>query len=150
MGENSSRDRRTKLEREALVAVIRAAGVIERRAAELFKTWGLSLAQYNVLRILRGAGSEGATCGQVSERMMRHDPDVTRLLDRLEARQLISRTRDELDRRVVRSRITKTGLELLAELDGPVDELDRREVGHMSDKALASLRDLLGQVERSR
>ena len=108
---------------------------LERESVELLKTADLSPAQYNVLRILRGAGPEGATCGDVTSKLVKHDPDVTRLLDRLERRELIVRTREVSDRRVVRTRITKAGLALLAELDDPVDALHERQLGHLSRTA---------------
>ena len=99
-----------------------------------------------MLRILRGAGPEGATCGQVVERLIQRDPDVTRLLDRLEKRGLIDRGRDLEDRRVVRTRITQTGLELLASLDDTVNDLHDRLVGHLTDKQLADLRRLIEEI----
>jgi len=134
--------KRIALEQEVYIALLRTAGDLERGAVELLKAFDMSPAQYNVLRILRGAGPDGATCGNVSGRLLRHDPDVTRLLDRLEKRGLVSRSRDALDRRVVRTRITEAGLKLLAELAEPVEELHRRQLGHLSEASLAALRDL--------
>lgn len=127
---------------QALISLVEAAGQLERDAVDLLKTADLSLAQFNVLRILRGAGPEGATCGQVGERLIRHDPDVTRLLDRLDRRGLIARGRDAVDRRVVRTRITRKGLELIARLDVPLDALHERQFGHLSERQLSDLRDL--------
>jgi DNA-binding MarR family transcriptional regulator len=130
----------------AFLSIVQAAEEMQREMAELLKSRDLSMAQYNVLRILRGAGPEGATCGDVSENLIRHDPDVTRLMDRLDKRGLIERARDTKDRRVVRTRITKTGIALLGELDEPVDELHTRQLGHIGSKRLAELVTLLEEA----
>jgi DNA-binding MarR family transcriptional regulator len=106
----------------------------------------LTPTQYNVLRILRGAGSEGATCSEISERMVTKDSDVTRLLDRLETRGLILRERGERDRRVIHSRITEAGLALLAGLDKHIAGCHRRQLGHLADKELATLSKLLDKL----
>jgi DNA-binding MarR family transcriptional regulator len=128
---------------ELQIAVLRASNRLMEEFTSLLKPLDLSPAQYNVLRILRGAGPEGATCGEVIERLIQRDPDVTRLLDRLERRGLIDRGRDARDRRIVRTRITPRGLDMLASLDEPVDELHARRVGHLSDRQMADLRKLL-------
>jgi DNA-binding MarR family transcriptional regulator len=128
---------------ELQIAVLRASNRLMEEFTGLLKPLDLSPAQYNVLRILRGAGPEGATCGEVIDRLIQRDPDVTRLLDRLERRDLIDRGRDSRDRRIVRTRITARGLEMLAALDEPVDELHARRVGHLSDRQMADLRKLL-------
>jgi DNA-binding MarR family transcriptional regulator len=138
-----ARSARTKAQFEAFSAVLVAAGQLERELVEVLKTAGLSVAQYNVLRILRGAGAAGLACGQVGGRLIRHDPDVTRLTDRLEKRGLLERTREAADRRIVRTRITETGLALLAGLDEPIDQLHERQFGHMSERRLASFREVL-------
>jgi MarR family transcriptional regulator, organic hydroperoxide resistance regulator len=138
-----ARSARTKAQFEVFSAVLVAAGQLERELVEVLKTAGLSVAQYNVLRILRGAGAAGLACGQVGGRLIRHDPDVTRLTDRLEKRGLLERTREAADRRIVRTRITETGLALLAGLDEPIDQLHERQFGHMSERRLASLREVL-------
>ena len=130
----------------AFLSIVQAAEEMQRGVAELLKTRDLSLAQYNVLRILRGAGPEGATCGTVSDNLVRHDPDVTRLMDRLDKRGLIERARDTKDRRVVRTHLTKAGMALLAELDDPVDELHARQLGHVGSKRLADLVALLDEA----
>ncbi len=127
---------------EAHIALLKAASRMAHEFSAVMKPVDLSLSQYNVLRILRGAGPEGLTCGQVIERMIQRDPDVTRLLDRLEKRGLIGRGRDARDRRIVRTYITEAGLSLLASLDRPVDDLHHRHLGHLSDRRLAELREL--------
>ena len=138
-----TRSARTQAQFEAFSAVLVTAGQLERELVEVLKTAGLSVAQYNVLRILRGAGAAGLACGQVSGRLIRHDPDVTRLTDRLEKRGLLERTREAADRRIVRTRITETGMALLAGLDEPIDRLHERQFGHMSERRLAALREFL-------
>ena len=130
----------------AFLSIVQAAEEMQRGLAELLKAHDLSIAQYNVLRILRGAGPEGATCGTVSENLIRHDPDVTRLVDRLDQRGLVDRARDTKDRRVVRTRITRAGAALLAALDDPVDELHARQLGHVGSKRLADLVALLDET----
>ncbi len=144
------RSPRTVAQVHALIALVEAAAQLERDAADLLKTADLSAAQFNVLRILRGAGPEGATCGQVGDRLIRHDPDVTRLLDRLDRRGLIARGRDAADRRIVRTRITRKGLDLIARLDGPVDTLHERQFGHLSERQLSDLRDLVETLRARR
>jgi DNA-binding MarR family transcriptional regulator len=137
------RSPRTQAQFEAYVAVIQAAEVMQRGITELLKRSHLTTAQYNVLRVLRGAGDAGLACGQVGDRLIRHDPDVTRLVDRLARRGLVTRARERTDRRIVRTRITTRGLELLASLDGPVDALHEKQLGYMNESQLAGLSALL-------
>jgi len=131
---------------EAYAAVLKAAEDLQRGFAELLKAHDLSPSQYNVLRILRGAGEAGLACGEVVDRLIRHDPDITRLLDRLEKRGLVQRVREKSDRRVVRTSITKAGLAMLANLDAPVDELHDRQLGHMTTQQLLSLSKMLQEA----
>jgi DNA-binding MarR family transcriptional regulator len=131
------------LEEEVVVNVIRTAEYVGSRGAEVFKRADLTPTQYNALRILRGAGEEGLSCREIGDRMVTKDSDVTRLLDRLERRGLISRERPAQNRRLVLTRITAEGLRLLAELDGPVAESHRRLVGHLGKTRLATLNRLL-------
>ena len=100
------------------------------------------MTQYNVLRILRGS-PRGLSCGEISSRMITRDPDITRLLDRLEKRELISRSRETVDRRMVTAKITRAGLELLARLDKPVQDIHRAQFGHLGEKRLKELSELL-------
>src|SRR5437660_9406904 len=106
-------------EEEVFLDLLRTTDLPGRRVATVLKPDDLSPTQYNVLRILRGA-PDGLTCGEIASRMITRDPDVTRLLDRLEKRELISRCRESNDRRTVMARITPEGLRLLAGLDEPV------------------------------
>jgi MarR family transcriptional regulator, organic hydroperoxide resistance regulator len=112
-------------------------------AVELFKSKDLTPTQYNVLRILRGAGAEGLSCREIGERMITRDSDITRMLDRLEAQGLIARERQKEDRRVVLTLISEKGLDVLAELDGPVKEMNERTLGHMTRQELEALSQLL-------
>jgi DNA-binding MarR family transcriptional regulator len=130
-------------EEDVYLSLLRAAESLSRGVTETLGRADLTPTQYNALRILRGAGDAGASCTEVSERMVTKDSDVTRLLDRLEARELISREREAKDRRRVVARITDEGLRLLAELDGPVAETHRRQLGHLGEKQLATLGRLL-------
>ena len=114
--------------------------------ASFLRAWDLTAAQYNVLRILRGAGETGATCSQISERMISRDPDITRLLDRLEARGLLTRERGKEDRRVVMTRISPEGLRLIGGIDEPLRELTRKRLGGLDKSALATLIEQLEQV----
>jgi DNA-binding MarR family transcriptional regulator len=113
------------------------------QAEQLVKAANLTAAQYNVLRILRGAGSDGLACGEIGERMISRDPDITRLLDRMEKQQLITRERQSDDRRVVKTCITATGLQILKTLDQPVRDLHKKQFERLSPKQLQALAALL-------
>jgi DNA-binding MarR family transcriptional regulator len=130
-------------EEELTLNIMRTADQLQRRMGELLKTAELSATQYNVLRILRGAGNEGLACGEISDRMVTRDPDITRLLDRLEKRSLVTRSREKEDRRVVTARITQAGLDLLKKLDEPVVQAHRAQLGHMDPKQQEALIRLL-------
>jgi DNA-binding MarR family transcriptional regulator len=136
------------LEEGAFIAVVRTADYLQRRAAEMFKQHGISPTQYNALRILRGAEAEGLACREVGERMLNHDPDITRLLDRLQSRGLIARSRGLKDRRVIRTRITPAGLDLLRSLDHPVEQFQRQLLGHMGARKVQSLIRLLELAQK--
>ena len=134
------------LEEEAYLNVLRTADALGRALAEMLKSAGLTPTQYNVLRILRGAREDGLTCGEVAERMVTRDPDVTRLLDRLESRGLIRRARESGDRRVIRTWITAEGLRLLKSLDEPVAALHERQLGRLGEKRLQALVKVLEEA----
>lgn len=133
---------------EVGIALVKAAARLMDQFSAILKPVDLSPPQFNVLRILRGAGPQGATCGEVIDRLVQRDPDVTRLHDRLQRRGLIERKRDEQDRRVVRTSITAAGLELLASLDDAVNELHAKSVGQLNDRQLADLRKLIEEIQR--
>ena len=129
-------------EEAAFLDLLRTTDMLARGVAHLLKTEDLSATQYNVLRILRGA-PDGLPCGEIANRMITRDPDITRLLDRLEKRGLISRCRETKDRRMVMTRIMPEGLKLLARLDEPVQEGHRRQLGHLGRERLRALSELL-------
>lgn len=129
-------------EEEIYLTILRTAEVLSWGVIDTLKRADLTPTQYNALRILRGAGAEGASCREVGERMVTKESDVTRLLNRLEARRLITRERGQ-DRRFLVVRITDKGLRLLSELDEPVTECHRRQLGHMGDTQFNSLSKLL-------
>jgi DNA-binding MarR family transcriptional regulator len=129
-------------EEKAFLDLLRTTDRLSRGLIGVLKQEDLSMTQYNVLRILRGA-PEGLPCGEVANRMITRDPDITRLLDRLEKRGLISRTRESKDRRMVMARITPQGLKLLARLDEPVQEAHRKQLGHLGRQRLRALTALL-------
>jgi DNA-binding MarR family transcriptional regulator len=137
------------LAEEAFLALQRTAGLLLLALGRELKEHDLSPAQYNLLRVLRGASEseDGAlTCGEIGERLVSPGPDVTRLLDRLESRHLLRRERDPGDRRVVRARITAPGLALLQELDRPVDAALERLLGHLEEGRLRELLSLLASA----
>ena len=147
------RDPQAALEARAFVSLMRTADALSRGAEALLKPYSLSGTQYNILRILRGAGEKGLACREVGGRLISRDPDMTRLLDRMESRGLIARAREAQDRRVVKTRITAEGLRLLDELEKPVHDLHRRQWRHLPAKQLRQLSILLdrarGHVEES-
>src|SRR3984893_4228834 len=134
------------LENRIFVALLETADAISQEAEQFMKTAGLTGTQYNVLRILRGAQPEGLPCRGIGDRMISHDPDMTRLLDRMEKRGLITRKRQTDDRRVVKARITPQALSLLKTLDQPIHELHKRQFPHMSASRLKIFFDLLEEA----
>src|SRR5689334_1820056 len=137
-----NRARKGSAEEAACLDLWRTADLLSRGPAQVLKSAELSPTQYNVLRILRGS-LDGLSCGEIGNRMITRDPDITRLLDRMEKRGLISRCREEKDRRTVMARVTPEGLELLARLDEPVQAMHRRQLGHLKAEQLEKLHDLL-------
>jgi DNA-binding MarR family transcriptional regulator len=134
------------LEDTIFISLQKSADLLGLEAEQLLKPHGLTGTQYNVLRILRGAEPDGLACSGIGERMISHDPDMTRLLDRMEKRGLITRSRQTNDRRVVKTRITPAGLTLLRNLDQPVRELHKRQFRHISSSRLKNLARLLEEV----
>jgi DNA-binding MarR family transcriptional regulator len=129
-------------EEAAFLDLLRTTDMLSRGLVGVLKPEDLSATQYNVLRILRGA-PDGLPCGEIASRMITRDPDVTRLLDRLEKRKLITRNRETCDRRTVVGRITPDGLKLLARLDEPVQAAHRKQLGHLGRERLRTLAELL-------
>src|SRR5215470_12394896 len=136
------------LEEQVSVLILRAADYVGQQTEEILKPHALTGTQYNVLRILRGAGPEGLPCKSVGCRMISHDPDMTRLLDRMEKRGLIARERQKDDRRVVKARITPAGLDILKKLDNPVREFHKKKFAHFSAAKLKQLAELLGECQK--
>jgi DNA-binding MarR family transcriptional regulator len=134
------------LEDRAFIALLKTADALGQQAEQLLKANGLTGAQYNVLRILRGAEPEGLACNNIGERMISHDPDMTRLLDRMEKHGLITRQRQTDDRRVVKTRITSRGLDFLRRLEQPIRALHRRQFRHIPAARLRALAGLLDQI----
>ena len=147
MGKLQAEIKQTKpfgsLEDEAFVNVLKTAEAFLWKEAELLKPYELTPSQYNVLRILRGAGADGLICREIGERMVTRDPDVTKLLDRLEARGLVTRERQQRDRRVIISCITGEALEILAEIDRPLLSMTGGLLGHLGERRLKTLNALL-------
>jgi len=129
-------------EEAAFLDLLRTADVLTRNAIEVLKGEDLSSTQYNVLRILRGA-PEGLACGEIAGRLITRDPDITRLLDRMEKRSLISRARESRDRRMVLARLTPEGRKLVDRLDEPVQKMHRKLLGHLGKERLRALAELL-------
>jgi DNA-binding MarR family transcriptional regulator len=131
---------------DVATAVLRTADALRRGVAAALAPHGITSQQYNVLRILRGAHPGSLPTLEVGARMIEQTPGVTRLLDRLEAMGLVHRERSVEDRRLVECRITRAGLALLAELDAPVDAVNRHAVRSLSASERQSLVRLLGQM----
>jgi DNA-binding MarR family transcriptional regulator len=138
------------LEQEAQLSIVRTASLLFDAFERVVKPHGISATQYNVLRILRGAEPEGLCRNELRDRMLTRMPDVTRLLDRMEQADLVTRERSTADRRQVRTRITRKGSRLLRELDDLVEEEHQQRLGHLSDEALRTLIGLLSAVRERR
>ena len=134
------------LQEEALLSITRTAAVLEHAVAQALRPHGITPTQYNVLRILRGAGQDGLCRHEVGERLVRRVPDVTRLLDRMEDGALIARRRGEDDRRYVATYITAKGLSLLATIDNEICAIHQQQIGHVDGRSLKVLIDVLAKV----
>ena len=134
------------LQEEVVLSMLRTADQLAVPMNETLRGADLSLSQYNVLRILRGSAGEGLSCGEIAERMVRRDPDLTRLLDRLENRGLVKRSRSTTDRRVVLAEIAPEGLHLLEQLNDEVEQTVRKTLGHMPADRLNKLCELLEEA----
>jgi DNA-binding MarR family transcriptional regulator len=133
-------------EQEAFLSIGRTWALLDHAFSEALKPHGITTTQYNVLRILRGAGDVGLCRAEVMDRMVSRVPDATRLLDRLERSGLIARQRDPNDRRFVKTRITAKGLETLGALDRPVQQIHREQLGHLEESELAELIEVLARI----
>ena len=131
---------------EAVVALMRTADMVRRSVASVVEPAGITPQQYNVLRILRGAGENGLPTLEIAERMIEETPGITRLLDRLESKALVTRARCDKDRRGVWCRITPQGLELLRQLDGPLQKADEAALQTLGNHDLEQLIELLDKA----
>jgi len=136
------------LEEEAHLSIQRTAALLEHTFETALKPHRITATQYNVLRILKGSEPDGLCRSEIGQRLVRQVPDVTRLLDRLEDAKLISRQRGGQDRRYVTTRITKTGLKLLQQVDGQICAIHREQLGHLNERQLRGLISLLEAVRR--
>jgi DNA-binding MarR family transcriptional regulator len=134
------------LEEEVSIAIIRKADALMQVLTDLLKPHGLSSTQYNVLRILRGAGREGASSKEISSKLIARDPDVTRLMDRLEKRGLLTRDRAKEDRRVVTHQLTPEGLAMLGALDEPIQNIHRTAMDGVNAANLETLLSILEEI----
>lgn len=134
------------LEQEALLSIERTAAILSHGVADALRRYGITPTQYNVLRILRGAGEQGLCRNEVRDRLVAQVPDVTRLLDRMEEMGLVDRERASDDRRMVFTRVTRKGLQLLARIDDPVTRLHERQLGHLGAAKLRTLIRLLAEA----
>lgn len=133
---------------EALLNILRTQSVLMGPLSALFKEHGLSQPLYNILRILRGAAPEGLCVQEIADRMIAREPDTTRLLDRLETLGFARRERSKEDRRVVRVRITRAGLEILGSLEEPLQRVHQALLGHLTDADLASISRLMAKARQ--
>jgi MarR family transcriptional regulator, organic hydroperoxide resistance regulator len=133
-------------EQEAYLSLLRTSDALQASVEARLKDFGLTGTQYNALRILRGAEPEGLPCSEIGERMITRDPDITRLLNRLEKRGLVARARAKADRRVIYGKITAAGLKLLRQMDAPIEQHGRQMLKHVGQEKLRELIELLELV----
>jgi DNA-binding MarR family transcriptional regulator len=133
-------------QQDAVVSILRTANYLRRFCSPVFDQYDITSQQFNVLRILRGAGLEGLPTLDIAERMIEQSPGITRLLDRLERKKLVRRERPSDNRRQVLCYITKAGLDLLQELDTPVRNQDKRALHRLDESEIEELIRLLELV----
>lgn len=135
---------------ETMLNIVRTASILMDEAAQIFKPFGITGAQYNVLRILKGSEAGGLCRNEVRDRMITRMPDMTRMLDRMEEAGLVERVRDSEDRRQVATHITAAGKKMLKDLETTVAEHQKKTMGHMTEKELKTLTELLTKARRSK
>jgi DNA-binding MarR family transcriptional regulator len=133
----------------ATVALLRTTDIVKRQLARVVEGEGITLQQYNVLRILRGARGAPLSAFEITERLIEETPGVSRLLDRLVAKRLVRRERSAQDRRMLECFITDRGLEVLARLDTPVNQADADALKGLSQKDITALSDLLSRIRHA-
>jgi MarR family transcriptional regulator, organic hydroperoxide resistance regulator len=131
---------------EAAIAILRTADIVRRHLAAVVEPHGITFQQYNVLRILRGARPEPLSTQEIGERLIEQTPGVTRLLDRLESKALVTRERCPEDRRLVHARVTRSGLELLARIEDEMNDADEAAVAGLGGTQVRTLIRLLERV----
>ena len=136
------------VEQECFLNIERTGAALHDAFERMLRPFGVSATQFNVLRILRGAGRDGLCRNEVRDRLVTRMPDVTRLLDRMEEAGLVTRVRSTADRRQVRTRLTPRGREVVDALDMPVAEEHHRRLGHLSHEQLRTLIELLSALRR--
>lgn len=136
------------LEQEAMLNIVRTNDQFQNRFGRLFREYGLTSSQYNILRILRGEGKP-MPCLEIANRLIQIVPAITGLIDRLEQAGMVQRERSETDRRVVNVEITKLALKTLAKMDQPVTDLHKELLGHMPRTELKELSRLLEKARPS-
>lgn len=134
------------LEAEAYLNIERTADLLTQGVLDLLRPYELTGTQYNVLRILRGAGDDGLSCKEIGARMLTRDPDITRLLDRLEKRSMVVRCRSQSDRRYLAIRITAEGLRVVSELDEPIEAIHIRTLRGIGSDRLHTLISILEDI----
>jgi DNA-binding MarR family transcriptional regulator len=135
---------------EAAIALLRTADVLKRRFEDVLGPTAVTVQQYNVLRILRGAGAAGLPTLEIAERMIERAPGITRLIDKLEIAGLVARERSQEDRRAVVCRATAKGLALLASLDDAVDAADDDALGMLTERERRELIRVLEKVREAK
>jgi DNA-binding MarR family transcriptional regulator len=130
-------------EQEAYLNLVRTHALLSDEVAELFKRHHLSQPLYNVLKVVARMGRAGMPSQSIAQYMVARDPDITRLVDRLEKDRLIERERDGQDRRIVRVRVTRSGLEAIEKLDPLIWKLHQQQLGHLNQEKLELLNQLL-------
>jgi len=134
------------LQQEAFLSILRTASELSHASDKFLREFGISQPQYNVLRILRGAGAEGLCRNEISARMVTATPDMSRLLDRMERSGWITRERDENDRRQVSTFITDSGRKLLTLMEDPIHQQTHRLLEGVKSSDLKMLLDVLAQI----
>jgi DNA-binding MarR family transcriptional regulator len=137
-----------RLEEEVSLEILRTAASLEHFLAEQLKAYDLTMKQYNVLRILRGAGQNGLCRNEVRAQMIAPVPDATRLIDRLITAGYVQKDQNPDDKRFIATRITKSGLDLLQSMDQPILEIHRSQIGHLSKADLNQLSTLLQETRK--
>jgi DNA-binding MarR family transcriptional regulator len=131
------------LEQEVYLNLVRTHAVLSDKVAELFKKYNLSQPLYNVLKVVARAGGVGTPSQSIAQYMLVRDPDITRLVDRLQKDRLIAREKDERDRRIVLVKVTELGLEIIQILDPLIWDLHQQQLGHLNQEKLELLNELL-------